>query len=226
MKDVQTVDIHTIKTSSAGYINYCYLIVDGNTQAAALVDPAWELETIAAMLRAQDVRLETILLTHSHYDHVHLVPELLRLYRPTVCMAQAEIDYYGFRCERLIGLQDGDVCRWGGLAATAWLTPGHTAGGMCYQVQDSLFTGDTLFSEGCGVCTMDGGDPEQLYDSLCRLQAHFAPETRIYPAHSYGVVPGQPLDVVQSLNIYLQFEKKEHFVDFRMRKNQKYIGFR
>lgn len=215
-----------IRTRAPGYINYGFLVIDPATRTAAAVDPAWEFQPYVAELQRYEARLDAVLLTHSHNDHTNLVPDLQRRYDPIVCMSRAEIDYYGFRCRKLRALEPAERIPIGGFEAAALLTPGHTAGSMCYLVDDHLFTGDTLFAEGCGICSMPGGDPEQMFASLQRLKALAAPQARVYPAHSYGLPPGQTMQVVQSHNIYLQFEKKEHFIDFRMRKKQSRTEFR
>ncbi len=214
-------EVHQLNTIFYNFSNYCHIVEDKASKAALVVDPAWELEKIANKLYKLDIELRAILLTHSHYDHVNLVGPLLKRFNPQVYMSKAEIDYYGFRCKNLNALNHMDEIALGDTDVTCLHTPGHTAGGMCYLLQDSIFTGDTLFIEGCGICNCKGGSPEQMFDSIQLIKAVVNPDTLIYPAHSFGKMPGQTLDFLMKENIYFQIEKKEFFVDFRMRENQK-----
>lgn len=216
-------EMHQLKTAFYNFSNYCYIIMDKTTKAALIVDPAWELEKVTDKLCQLDARLVSILLTHSHYDHVNLVNPLIKRFNPDVYMSKAEIDYYGFRCNNLHGLDDMDEISAGRTKLLCMLTPGHTAGGMSYLLPDSLFTGDTIFTEGCGMCSKKGGSAEKLFYSIQKVKATVAPDVRIYPGHSFGEAPGHTLETLKRDNIYFQFEKKEFFVEFRMRENQKGI---
>jgi glyoxylase-like metal-dependent hydrolase (beta-lactamase superfamily II) len=136
-------------------------------------------------------------------------------------MSKAEIDYYGFRCSNLHALNHMDEISIGETNVTCLHTPGHSAGGMCYLLSDSIFTGDTIFIEGCGICDSKGSSPEQMYDSIQLVKGLLTPNTLIYPSHSFGRMPGQNFDFVMKENIYFQIDDKNFFVEFRMRKNQK-----
>ncbi|CAH1200612.1 putative polyketide biosynthesis zinc-dependent hydrolase BaeB [Paenibacillus plantiphilus] len=211
--------VYSLRTSSLRFINYCYLIVEKASNYAILVDPAWEWETITGKLEELQVQLKAILLTHSHQDHVHLVQPLLDVYDPQVYMSRCEMDDYRYDCRNLNALQDSDILSVGGLKIAALLTPGHTSGSMCYHMQGVLFTGDTLFTEGCGNCNTKGGSAEQMFESIQRLRL-LPTHTRIFPGHSFGHPPGQTLGYLLKENIYMLIHNKEQFVHFRNRKNQ------
>jgi len=83
-----------------------------------------------------------------------------------------------------------------------------------------FFCGDTLFIEGCGLCSGKGADPNNMFDTLQKLKAKISPQTRIYPGHCYGKPVGQSFKYVLENNIYLQFDGREKFVAFRMRPHQ------
>jgi glyoxylase-like metal-dependent hydrolase (beta-lactamase superfamily II) len=97
------------------------------------------------------------------------------------------------------------------------LTPGHTAGGVCYLIENNLFSGDTLFAEGCGYCSGRGADPRAMFHSLQLLKRTIAPQTLVFPGHSYGQLPGQTFGSLLKNNIYLAFDDERKFVQFRMR---------
>ena len=79
-------------------------------------------------------------------------------------------------------LEDGDTVQVGNLTVRVMLTPGHTQGSCVYLCQDAMFAGDTLFCGGCGRWDLDGGDADQMYDSLRRLAA-LEGDFRVFPGH-------------------------------------------
>jgi glyoxylase-like metal-dependent hydrolase (beta-lactamase superfamily II) len=204
-------------------LNFNYIIVDKKSHRAAIVDPAWDREQILSIFNKLGVKPDCILLTHSHIDHVHMVPFLVEQFDAQVYMSAKEIDFYHFKSRNLHSFQDFEDIMLGETRITCLLTPGHTAGGTCFLLADSLFTGDTIFTEGCGICTTLGGSPEQMFESIQKVKRLVEPHICIYPGHSYGKEPGQSMESLLRNNIYFQFEKKEHFIQFRMRKNQKNV---
>ncbi|HEY3366506.1 MAG TPA: MBL fold metallo-hydrolase [Symbiobacteriaceae bacterium] len=209
-----------MRLESWRFINYVYLIIDENTRHAAIVDPAWNLAAITSRLRELDVDLKAILLTHSHYDHVNLVEQLVSRFNINVYISLEEANYYRFHSRNLVAVRDREVLDLAGTRITCLLTPGHTYGGICYSLPDALFSGDTVFIEGCGVCDLDGGCPEKMYESIQTIKRSVSPDARVYPGHSFGKPPGELFSRVMRENIYFQITRKDHFVAFRTRKNQ------
>lgn len=209
--------IEQLKVGFLLFKNFSYILVDASTRHAAIVDPAWEYGTIVSAIDRLNVTLTSILLTHSHPDHTNCVKPLLKRYPAEVYMSREEIDYYRFRCERLNAVRDREVIPVGDTPVACLLTPGHTAGGACYHARDALFTGDTLFSEGCGICNVPGGDAEKMFESIQMIKRTIDRDVRIYPAHSFGMEQGRTLRALMRDNIYLQIERKELFVGWRMR---------
>lgn len=212
--------IHQLKVSFANFINYSYIIVDSATQKAALVDPAWDYFKIDSIITRYHLQLTSILLTHSHFDHVNLVRPFVHQYNAQVFMSAKEIDYYKFRCPNLNQLQNSEIIQIGETSVVGLETPGHTAGGMCLLLSASLFSGDTIFIEGCGICRTVGGDPQKMYNSLQFIKKNVDRDTKIYPGHSFGKKPGFSLESIIKENIYFQIESVEQFVAFRMRSRQ------
>ncbi|MCO1604479.1 MBL fold metallo-hydrolase [Desulfosporosinus nitroreducens] len=214
-------EVYLINTIYYNFSNYSYIIVNKTTKASLIVDPAWDFKKITDKIYQLGAYLTSIVLTHSHIDHVNLVNPLIKQFNPRVYMSELEINYYGFRCRNLYALNDMDRIDIGETKVLCLLTPGHTAGGMCYLLQDSLFSGDTIFSEGCGVCNFKGGSAEQMFESIQRIKFIVPSDIRIYPGHSYGKMPGQTLEYIMKENVYFQINKKSFFIDFRMRENKK-----
>ncbi len=204
-------------------VNYSYVILDKFTKNAVVVDPAWDLQQIIELLNNHKMKLKAVLLTHHHFDHTNLVDKFIDLFGAQVFMSKQESSFYNFNCSNLITVDDLDVIELGETKISCLVTPGHTAGGTCYLIEDSLFTGDTIFIEGCGMCTEEGGSASQMFDSIQRIKGTISHEAKIYPGHSYGKEPGQTLEYLMQENIYFHFNERELFIKFRMRENQKGI---
>lgn len=215
--------VHMFKVSTLFIKNYVYLLIDEERGNAALVDPVWEDNKIMDLLAEKESTLSCIFLTHSHPDHVQLADTLARDTGCRVYMSRVEIEYYGFWCHNLFPLHDEEQILLGNTIITAILTPGHTKGSLCYTAGNNIFTGDTLFIEGCGLCWGKGADPAEMFDSLSRLKKIIPPDMKIYPAHRFGEEPGMSFKNVLQYNIYLDFKKKEDFIKYRMRRNQKLL---
>jgi len=216
-------ELHQIKTYFHTWSNYTYIILDKITKSAFVVDPAWELNKIMNKLKQINAELVAIFLTHSHYDHINLVNPLIKTLNPVVYMSKSEIDYYKFRCSNLNALNDNEIVGIGRTEIISIHTPGHTAGGMCFLLQDSLFTGDTIFTEGCGICYGDGSSAMEMFKSIQKVKSQVPKNVQVYPGHSYGKAPGHTMEQLAKENIYFQINEEENFVNFRMRKNQKGI---
>ncbi|MCH9764075.1 MAG: MBL fold metallo-hydrolase [Gammaproteobacteria bacterium] len=171
-------------------------------------------------LSKYQAELKAILITHHHFDHIDLADSLSTKFNCRVIMSQQEITEYDVKLLNLSTF-DGDaqlnIC---GFSIQAILTPGHTKGSTCFLIGDNLFTGDTLFNEGCGVCVGQGASPYEMFYSLQKLKKRILGQTKIYPGHQFGSYLGQTLQEITQLNIYLNIDNIDSFVKFRMRKLQ------
>jgi hydroxyacylglutathione hydrolase len=160
--------------------NYAWLLRDAATGAVAIVDPA-EAKPCIAAIEAAGGRLDLILLTHHHADHVAGTDEVRVRFGAKVVGAAAD----AHRLPKLDrAVKDGDTVKLGDTPATVIETPGHTVGQINYHFADGgvLASGDTLFSLGCG--RIIEGTAQQLFDSLARLAA-LPPETLVCCGHEY-----------------------------------------
>ena len=82
-----------------------------------------------------------------------------------------------------IFVEDGDTIKLGSLEIKVLHTPGHTQGGVCYLVDGNLFSGDTIFREAVGRCDFEGGNFNQIVESIEDKIFTLPPETVIYPGH-------------------------------------------
>ncbi len=198
--------------------NQCYL-VHKNGQGV-LIDPAWDYKLINSFIIRNGLELLGVLLTHSHPDHTNLADRFARNHDIPVYMSQIEIDFYNFRCHHLQAIQHLNFISLSPFSIIPLHTPGHTAGGTCYLIENSLFTGDTVFIEGVGICSEYGGDIDEMYDTIQYLKTTLSDKTLIWPGHSFGQIPGKELSFLKGQNIYFQFDNREHFTKLRMRKGQ------
>ena len=160
--------------------NYAWLLRDEATGATAIVDPA-EGAPIIKAIEAAGGRLDLILLTHHHADHVAATDEVRARFPAPVVGASAD----AHRLPKLDqAVKEGDEVRLGNAVARVIDTPGHTRGQINYFFPDGevLLAGDTLFSLGCG--RLIEGTPAEMFASLRKLAA-LPGGTKVCAGHEY-----------------------------------------
>lgn len=160
--------------------NYAYLLICKTTNQAGIVDTP-EFSPIWNVVQQEKVDLVAILNTHHHYDHVGGNQQLLQ--------KLPHLKVYGHHSDRgripeqNIFLEESDTVSIGHLTGSITHNPGHTTGAISYYFEDAVFTGDTLFSAGCG--RLFEGTPNQMYHSLHQKIADHTGEAKIYFGHEY-----------------------------------------
>ncbi len=211
------IQVHVLKTQHLNFKNYCFIVENVCAKEIVLVDPSWEFELIDQTIKQLSAKPCAVLLTHHHYDHIDLAEKCAIAYNIPVFMSSNEINFYNFTCAHLHALPQKSF--WvNSFFIQCIATPGHTYGSICYLIGNNLFTGDTLFNEGCGICIDNGSCPEQLFYSLQAIKNIINNATLIYPGHQFYSTIGRDFAFVKEQNIYLHFNKVEQFVAFRMRK--------
>ena len=176
------MQINPIQLFDAVSSTYTYLLTAPGSDAAVIIDPVdHHCERDLAHVARLGLRLEYIIETHVHADHVTSAGRMRQLTGahtavPGGCgVPPAEVQ-----------LRDGDVIRFGNGETIAVLhTPGHTAGSMCYVWRDNVFTGDTLLIDGCGRTDFQGGSAAALYDSITATLFALPDGMRVWPGHDY-----------------------------------------
>ena len=161
--------------------NYIWLIQATSDNAppwTAMVDPG-DADAALCVLKQKNLRLDAILNTHRHWDHVDGIEALVNAY--------PKIQVYGPWNSPVrditVRLKDGDTIDLPDELGSfhVFATPGHTLEHICYYIDKHLFCGDTLFSAGCGRLE---GSPEQMMASLNKL-TQLPTNTYVYCAHEY-----------------------------------------
>ncbi len=194
-----------------------YVVSDPSSGAAAIIDSVLDFDhaagrtsTVAAdamiaFVEEQGLRVDWILETHAHADHLSAAPYLqgkvggrLAIGADIVAVQHVfgtlfneggDFPRDGSQFDRL--LADGDTLAIGDIPLIALHVPGHTPADMAYVIGDALFTGDTMFMPdyGSARCDFPGGDARQLYRSVRRLM-RLPDATRVFLCHDYKA-PGR-----------------------------------
>lgn len=184
--------------------NYIYLLHETEASRTAVVDPA-VAGPVLEQLADRGWRLDYILNTHHHGDHVGGNPELQHKTGCRVVGSRSD-------CARIPGigirLDEGDCFALGSAEAEVISVSGHTVGHIAYWFHDhnALFCGDTLFSMGCG--RLFEGTPGQMWNSLSKLM-QLPADTRVYCAHEYTRTNGRFALTLEPRNPHLQLRMQE-----------------
>jgi len=159
-----------------------YLVGCSETSAAALIDPEIsQIDHYLALAARGGLRIRYLIDTHTHADHFSATQQLARqLAVPVVMYRASPAPFVDMR------IGDGEMVVLGRLRLQVIHTPGHTSDSMCLQVEDHLFTGDTLLIGATGRTDLPSGDAEALYDSLFNRILRLDPALKVYPAHDYN----------------------------------------
>ena len=160
--------------------NYSYLIIDERKKISCVIDPS-ESNPIIEYLDKNKIDLKFILNTHHHFDHVGGNKRLKEKYKAQVI---------GFKEDknRIPGIDilvdDQEIWKYENFETKIMHIPGHTLGHICFYFYNdrSVFTGDTLFSLGCG--RLFEGTYAQMYESLQKIK-NLPQDTRVYCGHEY-----------------------------------------
>ena len=160
--------------------NYSYLIIDEEKNIACVIDPS-EADPIIEYLENNNIKLKFILNTHHHYDHVGGNKKLKEKYKASVLGFKGDKDRIP---EIDILLNDQETWKYENFEAKIIHIPGHTLGhiGFYFYKEQSIFTGDTLFSLGCGK--LFEGTYLQMFNSLMKLKV-LPKNTKVFCGHEY-----------------------------------------
>lgn len=158
--------------------NYIWCISNPESKYCVIVDPG-EAEPVLKHLEKNQLTLEAILVTHHHWDHTQGIPGILEhIDAPVYASAMEHVN------GQMTGLSHDEELDLPHvrLEFTVLSIPGHTSGHIAYYTPGIVFTGDTLFTAGCGK--IFEGTPQQMHDSLMSL-ACLPDDTLVYCGHEY-----------------------------------------
>ncbi|MCW5736360.1 MAG: MBL fold metallo-hydrolase [Enhydrobacter sp.] len=193
-----------------------YLVSDRGKRRAVIIDPVLDYDhrsgkasttsadRVLAKAAERGVRIEWILETHAHADHLTAAPHLKARTGAQVAIGEhikdvqkifkpvfnaTDVSGEGREFDRL--LKDAEVLALGDLEIAVMHLPGHTPADVAYRIGDAVFVGDTIFMPDYGTARADfpGGDAATLYRSIRRLLS-LPPETRLFMCHDYKA-PGR-----------------------------------
>ena len=173
----------------------CYIAMDEATKRGILVDPGEEAAKIEAELKDLGVKLEAIILTHCHFDHVGAVDEV-KANHPEIDIYVNEIDYayveagtewpFGSFSSEVKFIEENKEFEAGPFKFTTIFTPGHSKGSVCFLSGDVLFSGDTLFRETVGRTDLLGSSYEEIVDSVNNKLMLLDDNVVVYPGHGHS----------------------------------------
>ena len=187
-----------IKQFVAGLIeNNMYLVVDENTREAVVIDAPADIPELKKTVDELGAKVKYILITHGHFDHIMGLNSLKKtLNAPAViCKEDIAISDKINDFTRLFGVpdsvpptyekfvKDGDIIEVGDLKIKVIQTAGHTEGGVCYLVDENLFSGDTLFRQSVGRTDLYGGNFEKICHSVKDILFNLDENTKVFPGH-------------------------------------------
>ena len=175
--------------------NNNYLLLDDESKKAVLIDASSNIPEIVEAAKGYDV--EYILLTHGHFDHIMGLNSLKNEFNAQAVINKNDIVVSDNINEftRLFGLpdaiaptyekfvEDGDEIVSGNIKIKVITTPGHTEGGVCYLIDNKLFSGDTLFKGSVGRTDLFGGNFKKLIDSIKNKLFKLDDKIEVFPGH-------------------------------------------
>lgn len=180
-----------IKTVPSGvYDVNCYIVVDETTKEAVIMDPGGDADIIRHVINTLGAKPTMILLTHGHFDHVGGVVDLKNMYNiPSYMnendkkMMEGKSQVFAVDIPVDTFVKDGDIFNVGNIKIKCISTSGHTPGGMCYLIDNYLFTGDTLFNTSIGRTDFPGGSFNDLINNIKTKLIPLGDDIIVYPGH-------------------------------------------
>ena len=182
----------------------CYLLVEGATNRAVIVDPGSEGDLLVAAVEGSGATLDAIWITHAHVDHVGAIASIKRKWDVPVYLhpldrrlydaAARQAEVYGVTFEEPPppdrDFNDGQLVKVGERELTVMHVPGHAPGHVVIHGEGIALVGDCLFAGSIGRTDLPFSNPPQLAASLEKISA-LPPETIVYPGHGSETTIGQ-----------------------------------
>jgi glyoxylase-like metal-dependent hydrolase (beta-lactamase superfamily II) len=211
--EVLILEIYNL--SEGSWSSNCYALISRGADGinhTAIVDPSAKAQNIVALLDSKQAKLDFIILTHGHFDHILQLDELRALTGAPAYIQKDDAEmlsdgrknafslFFGSElsladADRL--LDGGEMLTLGEEQIQVISTPGHSRGSICLLCPDFIVTGDTIFAEGYGRYDLYGGDLATLRESLISLKK-YPRHLRLYAGHGAESTLGSAIE-----NLYL-----------------------
>jgi glyoxylase-like metal-dependent hydrolase (beta-lactamase superfamily II) len=186
----------------------CYILM--SSDETVVIDPGWEGERILS--RVRDAKLNAVILTHGHFDHVMAANMLKKAKNTRILIHKKDLyllkslryQLSRFGIEEYVEIEpdgfieDGDELRLNDSPIKVIHTPGHTPGSTCLLWEGKLFSGDTLFRGTFGRVDLPGGSYDDLVVSMRKL-LDLPNETLVFPGHGDGTTIGAERDMMMEM---------------------------
>ncbi|MBC3887650.1 MBL fold metallo-hydrolase [Acetobacterium paludosum] len=193
-----------IKKSLGQMGTNCYVFWDEKSLEAAVIDPGFKDQRIVEIIEKNKLKVKYILLTHGHFDHIGGVSQIKEITGAKVLIHKSDADCLtnaGRNLSTAIGmpfdlapadgyLSEGEKIQVGDMNIQVFYTPGHSKGGVCFLVGDTLFAGDTLFNTSIGRTDFPDGDLAELLSGVQKKLFVLDDNTKVLPGHGENTTIG------------------------------------
>lgn len=196
---------------------FAYLLGPDDGGPGLVIDPAGDTDSIIAMADQHKIRVQYIMNTHAHVDHVMGNGDMKRRTGAQIVIHEkdeAALSRIPITMLAMFGgkpsppadqtVKDGDMIQVGSLALKVLHTPGHSPGAICLYVDGTVFTGDTLFVGGVGRTDLPGGSWPMMLHSIQTKILTLPDETIVLPGHNYGPTPTSTIKQERLYNAFLK----------------------
>ena len=207
--------IHFLQMHLGGDRNFCYLLGDRSTGRAAAVDPGFKMERLAEAAAERNLKIEIILITHAHSDHVGEARKLAQITGAAIHAGAHE------NMPGALPAHDGQAWSLGKGTIVALHTPGHSPGHLCYLFEKRVITGDLLFCGKVGGTGpyFPGSSSEEEWNSLKRILS-LPDEILVFPGHDYyggeDRMPHSTIGFERRHNPFLLCRSFEEFLELKL----------
>lgn len=176
-----------------------YLVINEETKQAVVFDPAALPSNLKEYIKKNDLKIEAIILTHAHFDHIMGIDAFVEEFGvPVVYVHEKDEDLMrdpnlnlsnnyilGYTYSKYTCIREGQILKHAGAEFKVIHTPGHTRGGCCYYLEEEgvLFSGDTLFQNSIGRTDFPTSSMSDMVRSIRGKLFVLPDDTKVYPGH-------------------------------------------